>query len=64
MTTPLQKSLCPKGYEIYNFGRPLLHTRFVSSMPGSWEVDLNKNAVLLYDLYGHALTQEPLPAGS
>ena len=34
-------------------------------MPGSREEDcLRNNEVSLYDLYGHALAQEPLPRGS
>ena len=34
-------------------------------MPGSREEDLKRNnAFLLYDLYGLALAQEPLPHGS
>ena len=33
-------------------------------MPSSREEDLKKNnAFTLYDLYGHALAQEPLPRG-
>ena len=33
-------------------------------MPGSRKEDFQRNnAVLLYDLYGHSLAQEPLPRG-
>ena len=58
----------PRGHEINNFGRPFRgHLCFyilnVFCMPVSREKLSRNNALSLYDLYGYALTQEPLPCG-
>ena len=58
------------GHEIYNFGRPFHgHHHYTSSlsetMPRSRAEDFYRNNTFsLYDLYGYALAQEPLPWGS
>ena len=57
-------------YEIYNFGTPFLgHHYYILGLSDQClrvEKNIFKeiNAFSLYDLYGHALTQEPQPLGS
>ena len=54
---------CPMDHEIYNFGIPFFgHFYYILGLSDlCLGVETNK-AVSLYDLYGHALAQEPLPS--
>ena len=73
MATPQHKNPCPGGHEIYNFGRPFLrHDYYIFSLFDLClgvkkifkEIMHNAFSLYMYDLYGHALAQEPLHQGS
>ena len=66
MATPLLKDPCPRGHEIYNFGRPFLRHHYYMHvcLINAWESRGRFNAFSIYDLYGHTLAQKPLPRGS
>ena len=57
----------PGGHEIYNFGRPFHGHHYyilgLSDLCLEVEEKIFKIMHSLYDLYGHALAQEPLPRG-
>ena len=58
---------CPRGHESYNFGRPfLVHHFYILSLfslcLGVEKKIFKRNITFSpFDLYSHALTQEPLP---
>ena len=61
MATPLHQNPYPRGHKIYNFDRPFLgHHYYKLSLSDQC---LKEYAFSQYDLFGHALAQEPLPRG-
>ena len=69
MATPMHKNSCPRGYEIYNFGRPFLGHHYyklsLSDLCLKVEKKIFKEIIFfsLHDLCGHTLAQEHLPRG-
>ena len=70
MATPEHKNPCPRGHEIYNFGRPFLGYHYYifglsdQCLRVEKKIFKQNNAFSLYDLYGHTRAQEPLPRGT
>ena len=66
MTTPYHKTTFPGGHEIYNFGIlgiPSVDHHYYILSSRSWEQERRfkrNNAFSVYELYGHALAQEPM----
>ena len=69
MITPLHKNPCPRGHDIYNFGRPFLGHHYyihgLSDLCLGVDKQIFKEIMHFhYMTYVHAPAQEPLPQGS
>ena len=67
MATHQHKNPCPRGHEIYNFGRPILghhYYMYILNLSDPYPNEDKKRRNIAFSLYRHPQAQEPLPHGS